>query len=156
MKRSEIVKKLEAYLGITGISSYASAEQTLQFLEDNGMVHHYPWDPEKEPKPLPVEVQIQVLVGDHMGWTGPQAREWYYLMNPLLGGLSPYMMVQQGRQDKLIQWINNQIDENTVDVRITPPDQFSSLNKNIALNFMNENIKPSKKLRKALKGKKKS
>lgn len=156
MKRSEMVKKLEAYLGITGISSYASAEQTLQFLEDQGMTHHYGWDPEKEPKPLPVEVQIQVLVGDHMGWTGPQAREWYYLMNPLLGGLSPYMMVQQGRQDKLIQWINNQMDENTVDVRITPPDQFSSLNKNIALNFMNENIKPSKKLRKALKGKKKS
>jgi hypothetical protein len=114
--RLETIEKLEAYLGVRGISSYAIANQTLQFIEDQGIVYdsytNQGWEPE-EPKPLPIELQIQEQVQEHMGWTDMQARTWYYTLNPLLGGLSPNNMVSQGRQDKLIKWINNQIDDDS-------------------------------------------
>lgn len=161
MKRSEMLKKLDAYINdLIDNQEPFEALPTLQFLEDQGMeyVVRYlhkdsvvGWEPEEDPKPLLITERIQKQIAEHMGWTDLQARRWYHQMNPLLGGLSPNDMVCQGRQDKLIKWINNQLDENKhsphmqdqlnalSSMTIVEPDQFSSRNENIAVNFMNEN-----------------
>lgn len=170
MKRSEMVKKLATYM----YNTEARTSEALQFLEDQGMTHHYGWDPEEDPKPLPIEVQIQVLVGNHMGWTGLQALNWYMQMNPLLGGLSPNDMVCQGRQDQLLKWINNALDENVNDFMNENKELMEDLAKQEELDKQHPKLpqknavkklaalskarrkkfKPSKKLRKALGRKK--
>lgn len=37
---------------------------------------------------------------------------WILQSNPLLGGISPFEMIRNGRVDKLTTLINNQLDEN--------------------------------------------
>lgn len=177
MKRSEMVKKLSDYIDQDETDVYP--DKILQFLEDQGMMYHYPWDPEEDPIPLGVEEQILEIIRSSMGWTPTHAYNWYRQLNPLLGGLSPSNMVYQGKQDKLMQWINNQIGENEYSphmqdqldalssMTIVEPDEFVFVTEpklpqkdavkrlRLRYNARRQSIKPSKELRKALKGKKK-
>lgn len=123
MKRSEMVKRLATYMYDC---NEARASDTLQFLEDQGMMpRDYVWDLEEEPK-VTIEEQIKNLVAKHMNWDTHYVDQWWYHQpNPLLGGLTPNDMVSQGRHDKLIKWIKSQIDENNT------MDNFMEENKDL-------------------------
>lgn len=119
MKRTEMVKKLAIYMYDC---NEARASDTLRFLEDEGMgmteylQGAYPsavgWDPEESKDNIKIPTLLY-QVQDHMNWTDLQARQWYFQPNPLLGGLAPNDFITQGRGDKLLKWIHNQIDESS-------------------------------------------
>lgn len=118
MKRSEMVKRLATYMYDC---NEARASDTLRFLENQGMMpRDYVWDLEEELNPTTAEEQVEALVKEHMGWTNDQFGNWYFTLNPLLGGITPNDMVCQGRHDKLIKWIKNQLDEDD-----SPPEKLT-------------------------------
>lgn len=45
-----------------------------------------------------------------------KALQWIVTENPLLGNKTPFWMVVKGRKEKLIKFIKNAIEENTLEV----------------------------------------
>ncbi len=52
------------------------------------------------------------LIEEHFKGDGQKANAWFKTQNPLLGDVSPYWMIYVGRIDKLLKFIETQLEGN--------------------------------------------
>lgn len=56
--------------------------------------------------------ELETLVLKFFEGDRNKANLWFATPNPLLGGISPTVMIEAGRCDKLLKWAKQQIAEN--------------------------------------------
>ena len=56
--------------------------------------------------------ELRQLLLKFFNGDGRKVGRWYTTRNPLLGDLTPMTFVKQGREDKLMNWVRQQLAEN--------------------------------------------
>ena len=59
-----------------------------------------------------IDVMIFGHVYEYFGGNAEKTVAWMTTENPLLGNVTPYKMMEDGRSEKLLEWVEQQLSEN--------------------------------------------